>query len=214
MSQHIDPPSLQEDLDSLNSKLMSQDASAWDVYPGETGQRLYKYEGANTTTYNLPWQHCVVVVEWCSATRGIAVAYRWDNGATRVNMWVNQLHGTWQGWTSIYKTINVSSSVTIASTKGMISQKTAYRTGNIVCLGFVLTTNTAVAADGSFGITATFTDSAMKPVMRQPGSSNNRLISGININPTTSGADLNAIASTSISSGGTFWLLFTYVCVS
>ena len=110
-------------------------------------------------------------------------------------------------------TSDVSSSITVTSTTGTISQKTAYRTGNVVSLAFVLTLTTTVSS-ASLGCSATFANgaSALKPANRQPGASNDVNVLGININPSTSGADLNARTNVTKSSGSAIWLAFTYIC--
>lgn len=107
---------------------------------------------------------------------------------------------------------NVTSSITVSSTKGTISSMSAYRIGNVVSLAFVIATNTSIASDEILSISATFTDTALKPTNRQPGSSNSIALGSINISPSTAGADLVARATMSLSSGFTTWICYTYVC--
>lgn len=109
-------------------------------------------------------------------------------------------------------TSDVSGSITVTSTTGDISQKTAYRTGNVVSLAFVLTLTKTVSS-AALGCSATFTSSALKPINRQPGGTNDVNVLGLNINPSTTGADLNARTNVSKSSGAAIWLTYTYICV-
>ena len=109
-------------------------------------------------------------------------------------------------------TKDVSGSITVSSTTGTISQKTAYRTGNIVSLAFILTLTTTVSS-ASLGCSATFTaGSGLKPINRQAGGSNDVNVLGINIDPSTDGANLNARTNTSKASGSSIWLTYTYIC--
>lgn len=71
---------------------------AWKDCPLTT-DGWYYYEAANITTYDLPFTHCIVQVYKTTAARGVAIAYRWDNG--RPMTWINNLHDTWRGWKSI-----------------------------------------------------------------------------------------------------------------
>lgn len=202
-----------EDVTTINGKIALQTGN-WDTYPGETGQRFFKYEGANTTTYALPYTNVVVVVDWASSSRGVAVAYKWNSGGMP-SMWINKLHGTWQGWENIHKTVDVSSSVTLSSTNSGSSfeQKTAYRTGNVVSLAFVFKVGTAIEANKSLGITAAFSDASLKPINRQSGSSNVYTIHGVNIGPGTgSNASCNATATAGLAETNAVWLTYTYVC--
>ena len=201
------------DVETVAGKLLCQTGN-WNTFPGETGQRFFKYEGANTTTYAIPYANVVVVVDWASETRGVAIAYRWASSGMP-SMWINKLHGTWQGWENIHKTVGVSSSVTLTSTNSGSSfeQKTAYRTGNVVSLAFVFKVGTAISANGSLGITATFSDATLKPINRQSGSSNVYTIHGINISPETgSTAKCNAVATAGLAATNAVWLTYTYVC--
>ena len=109
-------------------------------------------------------------------------------------------------------TQDVSSDVNVTSTKGTISQKSAYRTGNVVSLAFVFTSTTTIAANAGLGISAIFASGALRPVNRQPGASNSTSMDAINIDPTETGANLNIMNTAQVSSGGSFWVCFTYVC--
>ena len=71
---------------------------AWKDCPLTT-DGWYYYEGANVTTYDLPFTHCIIQVYKTNSIRGVAIAYRWDNG--RPMTWINNLHDTWRGWKSI-----------------------------------------------------------------------------------------------------------------
>lgn len=57
------------------------------------------YEGANTTTYDLPVAHCIVVVYKYTSARGVAMAYQWASNSDKI--WKNTCHDTWRGWLSI-----------------------------------------------------------------------------------------------------------------
>lgn len=58
------------------------------------------YEGANTTTLDLPSGNCVVVVIKKGANRGYALAFGWTSGSNAV--WHNNLHDSWKGWNSLH----------------------------------------------------------------------------------------------------------------
>lgn len=60
----------------------------------------YFYEGASTSTLDLPTSNCVVLVFKSSASRGYALAFSWAGGTN--NVWHNNLHDTWRGWTSLH----------------------------------------------------------------------------------------------------------------
>lgn len=62
--------------------------------PAET---TYYYEGADTTTLDLPDANCFLTVQKFNSGRGIAMAYCWPNGANG-KWWINNLHDTWRGW--------------------------------------------------------------------------------------------------------------------
>lgn len=66
------------------------------------GLTVYKFEGVDTGAYHLPWTHCVLIKMMESATRGAALAIRWDSGGT-ANLWTAYLHDdtgarAWSGW--------------------------------------------------------------------------------------------------------------------
>lgn len=76
---------------------------AWDTQGKGLG--LYFYEGASTTDYNLPYQHCAVIVLIHNSQRGIAIAESWPAG-TR-DLYLNSLHGhSWTGWRHITPSID------------------------------------------------------------------------------------------------------------
>lgn len=56
------------------------------------------YEGASTSTLDLPNGNCVVIVIKKGANRGYALAFGWTSSSTSV--WHNNLHDTWRGWQS------------------------------------------------------------------------------------------------------------------
>jgi hypothetical protein len=67
----------------------------------QVGISLFKYEAADKTTYNLPYEHCFVLVMKESNNRGTAIAYTWVNGTQR--SYRNNLHddtgtNTWKTW--------------------------------------------------------------------------------------------------------------------
>ena len=61
----------------------------------------YFYEGANTTTYDLPHSNVFVHVMIAASNRGLAIAYKWADTATAV--WINRKHDTWKGWERVDK---------------------------------------------------------------------------------------------------------------
>lgn len=58
------------------------------------------YEGANTTTLDLPSGNCVVLVLKKGNNRGYALAFGWVSGSNAV--WHNNLHDSWKGWNSLH----------------------------------------------------------------------------------------------------------------
>lgn len=93
----------------------------WTDAPNNTFS-VYKYEGADVTTYNLPHPHVMVLVMKSSGNGGTAVAFQWNaNTNAKPNIWVNSLWGGWKGWAKISgssvqiwnKTLVLHDSVTI-----------------------------------------------------------------------------------------------------
>lgn len=80
-----------------NSLLLSGD---WRNAP--VGLSAYNYEGADTTTYDLPSGYAtVLVIKATSSNGGIAYATDWRNNAGKPT-WVNNRHGdAWEGWLRI-----------------------------------------------------------------------------------------------------------------
>ena len=107
---------------------------------------------------------------------------------------------------------NIASKIHITSSKGVISGISAMRTGNVISIAFILTLNQSVSAGSSLGCTATFDDSALKPIARHIGGTSISNVDTINIDPTASGASLNANARDALGHGLAFWLLYTYIC--
>lgn len=74
---------------------------AWKNCPAGTSTWYY-YEGANTSTYDLPYNHCVVTVYKVNSGRGTAIAIQWNvSNGTRPLIWTNSLWDTWRGWVSL-----------------------------------------------------------------------------------------------------------------
>ena len=107
---------------------------------------------------------------------------------------------------------DISNNISISSSKANISQKSAYITGNVISISFIVATTQALSANENLDITATFANSKYKPKNRQPGSSNSTSLGSVNISPTTAGADLVARTISSLPSGFTTWLCYTYIC--
>lgn len=107
---------------------------------------------------------------------------------------------------------NVTNQFSISATKGTISQKKAYRSGNVVALGFVLTASEAVGGGGGFGCTATVSDASLKPICRQAGSSSLPSIGCVNVDGTSSGMNIVVTAYSTVNAGTAFWVLATYIC--
>ena len=61
----------------------------------------YFYEGANTSVYDLPTQHCIVIV-FNTPARGVAFAFGWDGVSTNKTIWKNTCHDIWRGWVSLH----------------------------------------------------------------------------------------------------------------
>lgn len=74
----------------------------WTACP-QNHTRWYKYEG-NIAGVSLPNPYVFVCVTKASNNRGIAVAYRWSDGANTV--WTNRLHDTWKGWIQVSSAVN------------------------------------------------------------------------------------------------------------
>ena len=69
----------------------------WSNYP--IGIASFFYEGADTTTYNLPYPNVIVTVFKANSKRGIAIAYQWNTPTVGNDVgWINFLHDTWRGW--------------------------------------------------------------------------------------------------------------------
>ena len=62
----------------------------------------YFYEGASTSTYDIPTPHCIVIVFKKSGARGVAFAFGWDGVSTNKTIWKNTCHDVWRGWTSLH----------------------------------------------------------------------------------------------------------------
>ena len=60
------------------------------------------YEGASTSTYDIPVGNCIVLVFRKSVSRGVAFAFGWDGVSTNKTVWKNTCHDTWRGWTSLH----------------------------------------------------------------------------------------------------------------
>lgn len=60
------------------------------------------YEGASTSTYDIPTGNCAVLILKYSAARGIAFAFGWAGGSTDKTVWKNTLHDSWKGWVSLH----------------------------------------------------------------------------------------------------------------
>jgi hypothetical protein len=81
----------------------------------QVGISLFKYEAADKTTYNLPYEHCFVLVMKESNNRGTAIAYTWVNGTQR--SYRNNLHddtgtNTWKTWQNENTVVSTYSSGT------------------------------------------------------------------------------------------------------
>ena len=62
----------------------------------------YFYEGASTSTYDIPTPHCIVIVFKKSGARGVAFAFGWDGVSTNKTIWKNTCHDIWRGWASLH----------------------------------------------------------------------------------------------------------------
>lgn len=71
------------------------------------GTFLYKYEQADTTTYNLPISNCFVYVMKESNSRGVACAYGWASHNNEYSVYRNYLHddtnsNKWGSWAGMW----------------------------------------------------------------------------------------------------------------
>ena len=62
----------------------------------------YFYEGANTTTYYIPSENCIVLVFQQTASRGVAFAFVWAGTATDKTVWKNTNQDGWKGWVLLH----------------------------------------------------------------------------------------------------------------
>ena len=62
----------------------------------------YFYEGASTSTYDIPTPYCIVIVFKKSGARGVAFAFGWDGVSTNKTVWKNTCHDVWRGWASLH----------------------------------------------------------------------------------------------------------------
>lgn len=98
--------SLAQDL--ANGDLVAEYANAFALrgtnVSWQDKEGLYYYEGADTSTYNIPYAHCFVL-HFRRTSRGVAICLRWANlGSYSTNkvMWVNGKHdNVWTGWKAI-----------------------------------------------------------------------------------------------------------------
>lgn len=83
--------------------LLGGNGGNWKNTADSTAQ-WYFYEGANTSTYDLPTANCFVLVFKKTATRGVAFAFGWDWDGVSINksVWKNTNHDGWRGWASLH----------------------------------------------------------------------------------------------------------------
>lgn len=93
-------PTAKAVFDVLNIFSASGRNVAWKTSGTEKAEWFF-YEGASSSTYDLPSQHCFILVFKQSNVRGFALALDWANGANP-KMWYNNLHDSWHGWTSLH----------------------------------------------------------------------------------------------------------------
>lgn len=108
--------------------------------------------------------------------------------------------------------IDKTDKITISSTKGTISNKSVKQYGKLVAINFLFTSNTTIDAYNSFGITATFQDNSLKPLMRLNGGSNNYHIATMQVSPTSNGMDIIVSGDIQLSTDTSMWLTCLYLC--
>ena len=118
---------------------------AWKDCPnGASGS--YLYEDTNgISTYDLPTTYCMVDVYKANSTRGVAIAYQWNNQGRGV--WINRLHDSWLGWKPINGALNK-----IAASGGTYSpgaEVTIYyeQHNNVVTISGNILMGTSVSSD-------------------------------------------------------------------
>ena len=77
--------------------------SAWKNFPGAVGKYTYFFEGADTTTYDLPDGYVIIEVNWQyndhNDLRAVAIAYQW--AFTTRGVWQNAYNNGWGSWEQI-----------------------------------------------------------------------------------------------------------------
>ena len=81
--------------------LLGGTSDAWKNTPNYRAM-WYFYESANTSTFDLPTGHCIVIVFQQLSSRGVAFAFGWDGVSTNKTLWKNTLHDSWKGWVSLH----------------------------------------------------------------------------------------------------------------
>lgn len=105
-----------------------------------------------------------------------------------------------------------SSAINISSSKGTISSKSVKQYGKLVAVNFIFTSNTTINAYEYFGLSATFTDNSLKPLMRLNGGSNDGHIATVQVSPTSNGMDIIVYRDTQQSTGTSLWITCLYLC--
>lgn len=119
---------------ATKNKLDIKSNQAWNVWPSEAGTRVFFYESTTAATeYDVPYNYCFVVVHWYSNVRAVAYAIQWNSSSTG-NVWVNNLHQTWQGWRPISGTTTVTPTVSSKDSRCGTVSTTCRRVGNVVFL--------------------------------------------------------------------------------
>ena len=81
----------------INGSVEKLSATTAGYWHNQTGVLARKYEGENTTTYNIPNAYCTVLTMTQGGNRGSAIALDWRNNNN--NIYFNNLHddtGTWK----------------------------------------------------------------------------------------------------------------------
>lgn len=118
----------------INGSVEKLSATTAGYWHNQTGVLARKYEGENTTTYNIPNAHCTVLTMTQGSNRGSAIALDWRNNNN--NIYFNNLHddtGTWK-WGTWRRIWCEGNSVTSA----VWNDYAEYRESDIIEPGYIL----------------------------------------------------------------------------
>ena len=118
----------------INGSVEKLSATTAGYWHNQIGVLARKYEGENTTTYNIPNAYCTVLTMTQGSNRGSAIALDWRNNNN--NIYFNNLHddtGAWKwgAWRRIWCEGN-------SVTSAVWNDYAEYRESDIIEPGYVL----------------------------------------------------------------------------